>query len=91
MVRRDTGEEASVSSSRAPISTLVPVGTEDVSSGDEGVEPVEDGTQEEEEEEEEALMAKRPKYDAKGKCSTNGRDRVIELKRDYQFPRGLKI
>ena len=48
-------------------------------------------THEEEEEEGGALMAKRPKYDAKGKCSTIGRDRVIKLKRDYQFSKGLKI
>ena len=65
------------------------MGAGDVPAYEEGVEPLEAEVQEEEEEE--ALVARRPKYDAKGKCSTMGRDRVIELKRDFQFPKGLKI
>ena len=52
VVRRDTGEEASVSSSGAPIGSLVPVGAGDVPSDEEGVEPLEAEAQEEEEEEE---------------------------------------
>ena len=44
---------------------------------------------EEEEEEEEEDVG--PKYNAVEKCTILTKERVVELKRAYQFPKGVKI